>query len=54
MVYEIWYKNFDKYHFYIVCENNYNETTTFLYGENKYKLLTNQTSDEIIMDKIFK
>ena len=47
-------KNFDKYHFYIVCENNYNETTTFLYGENKYKLLTNQTSDEIIMDKIFK
>jgi hypothetical protein len=47
-------KNFDRYNFYIVCENNYNEITTFLYGNNKYKLLTNQTSDEIIMEKIFK
>ncbi len=47
-------KNFDRYNFYIVCENNYNEITTFLYDKNKYKLLTNQTSDEIIMEKIFK
>ena len=46
--------NFPNYNFYIVGENNDNEITTFLNGKDKMILLNNLTSDEIILNEIFK
>ena len=47
------HNNFKNYVFYIVCEDNTKETTIFMEGDNVDILLTNMTSDEIIMEEIF-
>jgi len=47
------HNNFKNYTFYIVCEDNIKETTLFMEGNNVDILLTNMTSDEIIMEEIF-